>query len=120
MAGGRTTYMESTHGQLCTRFTNGLGSNYTHRFTLVYAVTASQVTAITFCANTTAALACQHGTDLDLLKTGVLNTVYKALVDFLIGLNQHLSCDRIKDIIQGHTPKDTVADVLNNFATLGE
>src|SRR5690606_27039667 len=42
-----TTDVERTHGQLCTRLTNGLSSDNTHGLTHVHLVTATEVTTVT-------------------------------------------------------------------------
>ena len=44
----RTTHVECTQGQLCTRFTDRLCSNGTDSFTHLYQLTGSQVTSVAF------------------------------------------------------------------------
>ena len=53
------TSMESTHGQLCTRFPNRLGGNNTNCLPNINMTTSSQITPITFSANTISTLTSQ-------------------------------------------------------------
>src|SRR5690606_36348304 len=45
--GGRTTHVERTKCQLCTRLPDRLCSNYTNCFTQLYRLTAGKVTSVT-------------------------------------------------------------------------
>ena len=55
--------MESTHGKLCTWFTDRLSSNDTYRFTNLYRLSCSHVCTVTFCTNTYMALTGKNCTD---------------------------------------------------------
>src|SRR5690606_6994867 len=60
---GRTTNVERTHGQLGTRFTNGLGSNNAYRLTDVDLMTTCQVTPVALGADTVAGFAADGRTN---------------------------------------------------------
>ena len=57
--------MERTHGQLSTRFTNGLGSDNPHRFTNLYGLSGSHIGTITFCTHTNVRTAGKDRTNLN-------------------------------------------------------
>ncbi len=47
-----TTHMEGAHSELCTRFTDTLCSNNTHRSAEIYGFIGTKITTVTFLANT--------------------------------------------------------------------
>ena len=57
--------MERTHGQLSTRFTNGLGGDNTDSFTGVNELAAAEIAAVALGAKTVACFAGKRSTDLD-------------------------------------------------------
>ena len=61
---GNSTRMECTHGQLCTRFTDGLSSNDTDCFTNLNGFPCCHVCTVTFCTNTILTFTCKDCTDL--------------------------------------------------------
>ena len=65
IAAGNTTGMESTHGKLCTWFTDRLRSNNTNSFTNLYRFTCCHVCAVTFCTNTDVAFTGKNCTDFN-------------------------------------------------------
>ena len=63
LTGRRTANVESTHGQLRARFTDGLGGNGAYGFTHVHQMSACKVAAVALCAHAAFGLAGQCGTN---------------------------------------------------------
>ena len=61
----RTTDVERTHRQLCTRFTDGLCRDNPDCLTLVDDVATSQVTTVAVCTHTEVGFTANNGTNLD-------------------------------------------------------
>ena len=57
--------MERTHGQLCTRLTDGLSGNNTDCLTNLYRLSGSHVGTVAFRADTQMGFAGKDSTDLD-------------------------------------------------------
>ena len=60
--------MEGSHGQLCTRLTDGLSSNNTNSLTNLYCFTGCHVRTVALRTHTNVGFTGQSGTDLDLIK----------------------------------------------------
>src|SRR5690606_22932282 len=71
----RTTNVERTHRQLCTRFTDGLGGNDTDRFTAVDHGAATQVATIAVCAQAMTGFAGERCTDLDFVNAQLIDEI---------------------------------------------
>src|SRR5690554_7703272 len=86
--------MESPHGQLSTRLTNGLGSNNPYRFTHIHAVSARQVTAITHGADTHARITTDRRADAYLVNTHTFDAANPGFVDHGAGGHQNFIAAR--------------------------
>ena len=106
MTGCGTTDMERTHGQLGTRLTDGLCSNNTYRLTHIDNVTTGQVTTVTLGTDTARLWQVSTERILTFSRPESSIRLTKVLIDLLIGLHQHLTGNRIKNIIQSNTTQE--------------
>lgn len=112
--------MEGTHGELGSRLADGLGSNDANGLTHVDQMPSGKVAAITLGANTAPALTGQHRTYFHLFQTRRFYFLNQCFIDFFVGSDQHITGNRVKDIIQRDPPQNPVSDVFDDLATLGE
>ena len=113
--GCRTTGMECTQCQLCTRLTDRLCSDYADCLALLNHTAGSQVTSVTLGTNTFLGFAGQYRTDFNALDWRVFNALCNVLGNFLTaGHNQFASC-RMNNIMYGYTTQDTFIQSGNGF-----
>ena len=113
--GSRTTGMECTQCQLCTRFTNRLGSNYTDSLTFLNHMVRSQITAVTFRANSLLRFASQYRTDFNTFDRRLLYLLSDIFCNFFTTSNQQFSGLGMYDIMYGYTTKDAFVQGSDNF-----
>ena len=114
----RTTNVEGTHGQLCTRLTNRLGCNHADSFTGVNHFTARQVTAVTFRTQAITGFTCNWCAYFHLIDTWVVDFVNQSLGQDGARLYQSGVGDRIHHVFSSHTAQNTVAQWLNHVTAL--
>ena len=95
---GRTTDVESTHGQLRARLTDGLRSNHADCLTGIHQFAARQVAAITMGAQAVAGFTGNRGAHFDFIHTGMVNQVDQLLVQQSACLHQRFAAGRIDHI----------------------
>ena len=108
--GRDTTDVERTQRQLRTRLTDRLRGDDTDHLTFLYHPVGSQVTAITFRANTLLRLASKYGTDLDTLDRRILDLLRRLLADLLARLDENLAGDRVDNVVNRDTTQDTLVE----------
>ena len=112
--------MEGTHGELGTGLADGLRRNDADGFTDVDHVTAGQIAPVAQDANATAAFAGEHRTNLDLRDACILDDAHLVFGDFLVRLHQHFAGVGIEDVVDRDTAQNTIAELLDDLATLFE
>ena len=88
---GYSTGMERTHGQLCTRFTDGLCGNNTNCFADLYSLTGRQVGAITFCTCTIVGFTGKHRSDFYFCISGADYCCSTFWRDHTVGRNDYVA-----------------------------
>ena len=117
--GGDAADVEGTHGELRSRFTDGLGCDDANGFALLDQHTGSQMATIALGADAYLGFAGQHRTDLHLLETGAVNRAGLDLVEFLASANQAvLEVGGIIDVFGGITADDALTDLHHFFLAL--
>ncbi len=111
--GSDTACMESTHGQLCTRFTDGLCSNCADCFADRYQIIICKVCTIAFCADTFLGLAFQNGTDFDSFDTQVKNLLSIFFCQKLIFADDKFTSFSITQILTEETSGKSVLHFFN-------
>ena len=111
----RTTKVERTHGQLGTRFTDGLSRDDTDGIAMFRQITSGQIAAIAFATDTAFAFAGQHGTDEHLVDTHRHDAFRQFSRDFLSGRDQHFASSRVVDVFGAETADDTVFQLHGFF-----
>ena len=113
--GCRTTGMECTQCQLCTRLTDRLCSNYADCLTFLNHAAGSQITSVTLGTNTLLGFAGQYGTDFNTLNRGIFNLLRNVFGNFLTAShNQFASC-RMNNIMYGYTTEDAFIQSGDGF-----
>ena len=111
IAASNTAGMESTHGQLSTRFADRLSSNSAYCLTYIYITRSCQVTSITFTANTIVRFTSQNTTNLNLCPD-FANCLGYFLGNIFIDGIQNITL-LISDILRQITTHDTVKQGFN-------
>src|SRR5690606_3510030 len=105
-----TTDVEGTHGQLGTRFTDGLGSDNTYRFTHVHLVTTGQITTVTLGTDAVTGLTGNRRAHPDFVYTRALNHFDGLLVEQCARRNNGVVLvSRREHITSRHTTQNPVA-----------
>ena len=113
--GCRTTGMECTQCQLCTRLTDRLCSNYADCLTFLNHAAGSQITSVTLGTNTLLGFTGQYGTDFNTLNRGIFNLLRNVFGNFLTAShNQFASC-RMNNIMYGYTTEDAFIQSGDGF-----
>ena len=107
--------MEGTQSKLGTGLSDGLGCNHSDNLALLDHTAGGQVAAVALGADTLAALAGEYRTDFNLLDGQRVDKIGFLLPDFLAGLDNQLSGQRVEDIVHGSTSENSLAQRLNHF-----
>ena len=110
-----TTDVEGPHGQLCTRFTNGLRCDDADGLAGVHDGTACKVTTVTHGTNALFRLTGQWGTDTRGGHTGFVDVVSHEFVDELAFFDQNLFCARTQNVFCGHTAQNPFCEGRNDL-----
>ena len=84
---GNTTRVEGTHGQLCTRLPDRLGSDGSDCFTDFNCITRCQVDTVTVTADTVAGVTCKDGADCHFFNTSINDFTRLVFCDQFIWTN---------------------------------
>src|SRR5208337_4218750 len=111
----RTSDVEGTHGELRSRFANGLSRDHAGGLAQFNKASGSQITSVAHDANAAPRLAGKHRANLHPLDTGSLNRARQIFRDLVVDIDHNLAFI-VLDLLQRHTAHDTVAQRLDNFA----
>src|SRR5690554_5188238 len=106
--GGDTTHVECPESQLCTRLTDRLGGDNTHRLTFLYHLAGSQVASVTLCTDTVTRFAGEYRTYLDPFDGRLVNLLGNLFRDLLTCTDQNFAGSGVGDIVYGDTSKNTL------------
>ena len=106
--------MEGTHGELGSRFADGLRGDDTDRFAEFDGASACQVAAIAHDANAAFGFTGQHGADLHTLNTSELDGNGEFLGDFLVDVHNHAALV-VLDALEGDASSDTVTQRFDDL-----
>ncbi len=113
-----TTDVEGTHGQLGSRFTDGLCCNNADGFTLVDHMTTCQITSIAVGAYTITGFAGNRRTHHDFVNRQRINLLDPCLIQEGSGRNQHFIATG--NILCHHTTEYTFSQRLYHITTLDD
>ncbi len=114
----RTTDVERTHRQLCTRFTDGLCRDNADSFTFVDDVATRQVTTIAVRTYTKVGVAGYNGTHFNGVNGVCFQQVTPLFVQQRVAWNQNVRGTRFQHIFCCHTAQNAVTQRLFHVATL--
>ena len=104
--------MECTEGKLGTRLTDGLGCDDSDNLALLDHTAGGEITSVALRADSLAGLAGKHGADFNLLDRQRVNEIGGSLPDFLTGLDDEISGNRVEDIVYGGTSENSLSERL--------
>ena len=110
--------MERTHGQLCTRLTDGLCRNDTNRFAHCNGFAVSQIVAIAFGANAIFGFTVENGTYLQLRDTSVHNLFGVAFVHHFVFGHQQLTSFRMQYILNRITAHQALGKRFDHLVAI--
>ena len=96
-----------------------MGGDHADRLANVHRAARCQVTSVTFHAAAAARLAREHRTNPNALHAGALNLSRQIFVDFLVGLDNARSFNRIDNIFERRAANDTITQAFNLFDCTG-
>ncbi len=111
---GHTTGVECTHGQLGTRFTDGLRSHDADRFTHFDVLARGHVPAIALPADALGGFACEGRADVQTLDACIDDLLRNGIVDELVALDDDLPGFGIQHILLGVTSGQTVLQAFDD------
>ena len=112
--------MEGAHGELRTRFTDGLSRNDTDRLTVIDAVPTPEVAPITGRAHTIARLTGNHRPHANIVDAMLLEQCYRVLVQQGSGSYDQFLAGRIKHVLGNDPPQYALRQGLNNVTAFDE
>ncbi|VGQ01030.1 hypothetical protein SB00610_04939 [Klebsiella quasipneumoniae subsp. similipneumoniae] len=113
----RTTDVERTHRQLCTRLTDGLCRDNADSLTFVDDVATRQVTTIAVRTYTKVGVTGYNGTHFDGVNGVRFQQVTPVLVQQRVAWNQNIRGTRLQHVFRSHTTQYAIAQRLFNVAT---
>src|ERR1700675_1638353 len=114
-----TSDVEGTHGELRSRFANGLSRDHSGSLAEFDQAPGSQITSIAHDANAAPRLAGEHRANLYSLDTGSLNRTRQIFGDLVVHIDYDLAFV-VFDLLERHAAHDAVAQRLDNFAGLDD
>ena len=115
-----TTDVEGTHGELCTRFTDGLSSDNTHCFTEVDRRAACQIAAIAFATDAFFGFTGKHRANHHRFNAALINGFDCFLIDQLAGFHDQFFSRWVQHILRRCTAKDFISQRNQHFATFND
>src|ERR1700674_717049 len=115
----RTADVEGTHGELGSRFTDGLGSDDSGGFAKFHEAARSQVAAVAHNADAALGLASEHGADFHPFDTGSLNRAGKFFRDLLVDVDDHIAVV-VLELFERHAAHKAIAQCLDDFAAFDD
>ena len=110
-----TTDVEGTHGELRSRFADGLSRDDAGGFAEFDETSGRQVTAVAHDADAALGFAGQHRADLDALDTGSLNRSREFFGDLLVDVDDDVAVV-VLDLLERHAADDAVTQRLDDLA----
>ncbi|VTP62308.1 Uncharacterised protein [Leclercia adecarboxylata] len=114
----RTTDVERTHRQLCTRLTDGLCRDNADSFTFVDDVATRQVTTIAVRTYTKVGVTGYDGTYFHGVNRVRFQQITPVLVQQCVTWNQNICGTRLQNVFSSHTAQNAIAQRLFNITTL--
>src|SRR3981189_1529439 len=111
--------MEGTHSELRSRFANRLSRDHTGSLAEFHRAPGRQIASVAHDANSAPRLAREHRANLHPLDTGSLNRARQIFGDLVIHVDHDLAFV-VLDLLERHAADDTVAQGLDNFASLDD
>src|SRR5919204_191921 len=116
----RAADVEGAHGELGAGLADRLRGDHADRLADVHLPPAGQIAAVALDADAAPGLAGEHGADLHLLETGLLDLLHLVLVDLLVGLEDDLVGERILDVVERDTAQDALTHRLDDLAAFDQ
>ena len=113
----RTTDVERTHRQLCTRLTDGLCRDNADSLTFVDEVATRQVTTVAVRTYTKVGVTGYNGTNFDGVNGVLFQQVTPVLMQQRVAWNQNVRGTRLQNVFSSHTTQYAIAQRLFNVAT---
>ena len=124
IATGNAARVERTHGQLCTRLTDGLCRDDADCLTDLNRLTGCHVGTVALRTHTDVGFTGQDGTDLDGISALFLQCCHNSRCTLrrthMILLNHHFTCIRVCDCLSDETSCDTLLQCLDGLLTIHE
>ena len=114
----RTTDVERTHGQLCTRFTDGLCRDNTDCFTFIDDVATRQVTTVAVRTYTKVGVTRYNRTYFNRVDRVLFQQVTPLFVQQRVARNKDISSTRLQNVFSSYTTQYAIAQRLFNVTTL--
>lgn len=114
----RTTDVERTHRQLCTRLTDGLCRDNADSLTFVDDVATRQVTTVAVRTHTKVGVTGYNGTHFHGVNRVRFQQVTPLFVQQGVAWNQNVCGARLQNVFRGHTTQYAIAQRLFNITTL--
>ena len=115
-----TTDVERTHGQLSTRFTNGLSGDNTDSFTGINELAAAEIAAVALGAKTVACFAGKRSADLDFVNAELRDEFDIIFFKQVTGREDFFLIVRIDNRISRHAAENTVGQTFGHFTAFNQ
>src|SRR5882724_9937206 len=119
-SGCRTTDVERTHRQLCTRLTDRLGRDDTHGFTDADRATTRQITSVAGRTHAVPGLARDGRADQHLIHAFLFERPNRLLIEQRVLGEQHLFGTRLQNVFSDYATEDSLTQRLHHVTTLNE
>src|SRR5262249_29942626 len=116
----RTTDVESTHRELCTRLTDRLSGDDTNRFTNADRAATGQIASVAGRADTVARLAGDRRADQHLIHALLLEHPDELLIQKGVISDEHLVGARFQNVLSQHAAEYALTQRLNDVTALDE
>ena len=117
---GNAARVERSHGQLCTRLTDGLCGDDAYSLTLLHESARGHVLAVALSAETCLGSACHGGSDHYGLDAALFDLVCHVIRDVLVGSQNDFARSRIDYVFARVSARDTEAQLLDLFLAVSE
>ncbi|MPM80834.1 hypothetical protein SDC9_127885 [bioreactor metagenome] len=107
--------MEGSEGQLSSRFTDGLCSDYSYCLSHVDWFSGGQVSTVTFCTDPFLGLTSQWRTNFNHLDSCVFNLFCKRLINDGVCFQNDFISFWVEDIVKRNPTQNSFGDFLNDF-----
>ncbi len=119
VATSHTTSVEDSHGELSTRFADGLGGHDADRVANIDEIAGSHVLTIAVLADAVFGFAGEDGADLNLFNAAGYDGFGLIIADHGVAFDDDLTGLRIDDVVHRIAARDTVIEGLDDFVLSG-